>query len=195
MTFRKTQREVEDIMKSVAKLLLEVTDDKTVRIPYGASSKTGSAPPHSPESKVCYVHVTPTDDGYGQKHHISYINGATESDGMTEVDEYTEEYAVIFSCYGPECYDRARAIRDGLYGIAVHRLLVKERIHLKPGIPPIVQTHDLVNTQWVQRCDVHVTFYSTVRVERANAVQNIENVRITLNVKGKSLAFGARDRE
>jgi hypothetical protein len=42
------------------------------------------------------VSVNPTDDGYGKAHHIRYENGSTDT-LLTEVDEYTEEYAVIFS--------------------------------------------------------------------------------------------------
>lgn len=192
MTVKLSQREVEDLMKSVARLLLGVpaTDNTAVRIPYGASSKTGSAPVHSPESNVCYIHVQPTDDGYGQQHHINYKNGATNDDGMTEVDEYTEEYAVIFSCYGQDSYDRARLIRDGLYGNAVKRILGEKHIHLKPGIPPLVQTHELMNTQWVKRCDVTVMFYAYVCIERENVVQPIEQVSITIKISDKSLSYG-----
>ena len=197
MTFQKTQREIEDLMKSVARLLLNlpITDNTTVRIPYGATSKTGSAPAHNPQSSVCYIYVSPTDDGYGRQHHIRYINGASNDDGMTEADEYTEEYAVIFSCYGPDSYDRARLIRDGLYGIAVKNLLGAEKIYLKAGLPPLVQTHEIVNTQWVKRCDVTATFYAYVRIERENAVQPIEHVTITLQTPSKSFPYTGKCRK
>jgi hypothetical protein len=192
VTVNLTQREVEDMMMDVARLLLGIddTDNASVRIPYGASSETGSAAAHSPEKSVCYVHVEPTDDGYGVQHHKSYQNGATESDGMTEVDEYTEEYAVIFSCYGPDSYDRARLIRDGLFSLEVKRMLGARRVYFKPSTPPLAQTHDVINTQWVKRCDLTATFYAYVRIERENAVQNIEQVNITIATPTKSLSYG-----
>ncbi len=192
MIIKLTQREVEDLMMDVARLLLGVpaTDNTSVRIPYGASSKTGSAATHSPEKSVCYVHVEPTDDGYGVQHHISYENGATESDGMTEVDEYTEEYAVIFSCYGPDGYDRARTIRDGLFTLEIKRLLGARRVHFKVAVPPLAQTYEIMNTQWVKRCDLTATFYAYVRTERENAVQPIEQVNITIGTPNKSLSYG-----
>lgn len=192
MTVDRTHREVEDLMKSVARLLLGIpaTDNTTVRIPYGATSKTGSAPAHKPENSVCYVHVAPTDDGYAQQHQISYKNGATNDDGMTEVDEYTEEYAVIFSCYGQDSHDRARLIRDGLFGMEVKRMLGAQRVHFKPTVPPIVQTHETMSTQWVKRCDVAATFYAYVCIERKNVVQPIEQVSITLKLPNKTLSYG-----
>lgn len=184
MTIDRTLAEVEDLMVAIARLTLGVPEDdhSGIRIAYGANSKTGSAPMHDPQDSVCYVYVNPTDDGYGKQHHISYINGA---DGyMDEVDEYTEEYAVTFSLYSGDSYDRARALRDGIYGAAVKELLWGKHIHPKMGIPPLVQTHENMNTIWVKRCDIIVTFYAKVRVERESAVKNIEHVNINIQ-KGK----------
>ena len=100
--------------------------------------------------------------------------------GMTEVDEYTEEYAVIFSCYGHDAYDRARLIRDGIYGIAVKEFLSQKHIHPKTGITPVVQTHEIINAEWVKRCDVTVTFYAFVRIERENAANSIEKANVVI---------------
>ena len=185
MTVDRTLKEVEDLMVSVARLTLGIpeTDDSAIRIPYGAGSATGNAPMHSPAESVCYVYVTPTDDGYGRHHHITYINGAENDDSMTEVDEYTEEYAVIFSLYGQDAYDRARKLRDGIYGVKVKEFLWGKHIHPKTEIPQIVQAHDIINTQWVKRCDVTVTFYAYVCIERANAIGNIEKIVITLKTQ------------
>jgi len=105
---------------------------------------------------------------------------------MTEVDEYTEEYAVVFSCYGQDAYDRARQLRDGIYGLTARELLRSNRIHPKTGIPAVVQTHEIINTQWVKRCDLTVTFYSYIRIERENTVGNIEEVSITFKAGNKT---------
>jgi hypothetical protein len=182
VTFNKTQHEVEELLKSIVRLLLNIpeTDNTSIRIPYGASSNTGSAPAHVAKNGVCYIYVSPTDDGYGQQHHIRYTNGKTEEDGMTEVDEYTEEYSVTFSCYGPDSHDRARSIRDGFYSNAVHRILDKEKFYLKSGVPAIAQTHETIKTEWVKRNDVTLIFYAYVRIERENAVQPIEKVDISM---------------
>ena len=181
MTILKTLREVEDLMTALARLVLGIfdADGGAVRIPYGAGSATGSAPAHNPKDSVCYVYVSPTDDGYGQQHHLSYADGGDGED-LTEIDEYTEEYAVIFSFYGQDSYDRARSLRDGMYGVAVKEFLRGKDIYPKTGIPPIVVTHEVINTQWVKRCDLTVTFYSYVRIEREDAVGSIEEVRVSL---------------
>jgi hypothetical protein len=191
MTIDRTFAEVEDLMKSLARLLLEVpdTDNNSVRIPYGASSATGSAPAHTPTKSVCYVYVNPTDDGYGQQHHITYKDGANGDDDLTEVDDYTEEYAVIFSFYGHDAYDRARLLRDGIYGVAAKVFLWRKHIHPKTVIPPIVQTHEVVNAQWVARCDVTVTFYAHIRIERENELGSIEKVGITFKTPKKTVPY------
>ena len=92
---------------------------------------------------------------------------------------------MIFSCYGKDGYDNARLIRDGIYGIAVKELLHREKVYPKTGIPPLVQTHEVINTMWVRRCDVTVTFYTYVHVERENAVNWIEHANIIFNADGK----------
>ena len=188
MMIFKTLREVEDLMVSVARLALELpeTDHGAVRIPYGAASATGGAPAHNPQNSVCYIYVTPTDDGYGQQHHLSYVNGAEVDDDMTEVDEYTEEYAVIFSFYGQDAYDRVRLLRDRMYGVAVKEFLWGKHIHPKMEIPQIVQAHEIFNTQWVKRCDVTVTFYAYTRIERESEIGNIDKVNITFKTNTKT---------
>jgi hypothetical protein len=195
MTINRTLREVEDLMVALVRLTLNIPADADgIRMAYGAGSKTGSAAVHNPENSMIYVYVNPTDDGYGQQHHLSYINGENvldengnellDADGnnvtyeMTEVDEYTEQYAVNFSLYGQDAYDRARTLRDGVYGVAVKEFLWGTHIHQKVGLPALVQTHELINTIWVKRCDVNVVFYAKVRIERENAVKNIESVSI-----------------
>jgi hypothetical protein len=168
-------------MIALVRLTLKIPDEDQagVRIAYGASSKTGSAPVHNPENSVCYIYVNPTDDGYGKQHHISYVNGEQQPDSMREVDDYTEEYAVTFSFYGGDAYDRARKHRDSIYSLAVKEFLSETHIHPKMGIPAIVQTHDNINTFWVKRCDLTVTFYAHVRIVRENTVSNIEEINIS----------------
>jgi hypothetical protein len=181
-TINRTLEETEDLMMELARFTLGIPadDNKEVRIAYGANSTTGSAPSHNPKNSVCYVYVNPTDDGYGQQHHITHINGEEETEGnMTEVDNYTEQYAVIFSLYGSDAYDRARKLRDEIYGSAVKEFLWRKHIYPRVGIPEIIQTHEILNTFWVKRCDVTVIFYAHVRIVRENAVKNIETVEIT----------------
>ena len=186
MTIDRTLHEVEDLMVKLVQLTLNIPDDDDgIRMAYSASSKTGSAPIHEPEDSMIYVYVNPTDDGYGQQHHLSYLNGKEVAGDMTEVDEYTEEYAVIFSLYGPDAYDRARTLREGIYGVAVKEFLWGKHIHPKMGIPAIVQTHEPINTYWVKRCDLNVVFYAKVRIEREKAVKNIEKVNVTIKHEPK----------
>lgn len=174
-----TLRQVEDIFLEVAREMLGIPEDNsTVRLAYGASSQTGSAPMHDPQKNVCYVTVNPTNDGYGDQHHISY-DSSKESGLLTEVDEYTEEYSLIFSCYGADSYNNARKIRDGLYGEKCRKFLRGYKIYLVAGSTQLGSAREIIDTRWVERCDLTATFYSTARVERADAVGSIDEVNIS----------------
>lgn len=169
---------MEDIFLEVTREILGIPEDNsTVRLAYGASSQTGSAPMHDPKSSVCYVTVNPTNDGYGNQHHIRY-DSAEGRDLLTEVDEYTEEYSVIFSCYGTDSYDKARKIRDGLYGEKSKKFLCDYKIYFVVGSPQLISAREIIDTRWVERCDLTATFYSTVHVEREDTVGSIDEVNI-----------------
>lgn len=133
---------------------------------------------HDTRSSVCYVTVTSTNDGYGNQHHIRY-ESAEGSDLLTEVDEYTEEYSVIFSCYGTDAHDKARKIRDGLYGEKSRKFLRGYKIYFVVGSPQLIPAREIIDTRWVERCDLTAAFYSTVRVERADTVGRIDEVNIS----------------
>ena len=151
MQIRLTMKQVEDLMLDAARLILNMPNDNwRVRLAYGAGSTSGSAPTHDYTQNVCYVTVNPYDDGYGKPHHIHYDNGEPDT-LLTEVDEYTEEYAVIFSCYGDAAYEFGRTIRDGLYGAAAKRLFHPHKFHLVPGTPQLIQTREVLNSNWVNR--------------------------------------------
>jgi hypothetical protein len=171
--------EIEDLMLDAVRLILEIPDDNaSVRLAYGANSPTGSAPAHNIKDSVCYIAVSLTDDGYGKQHHISYANGEP-GELLTEIDEYTEEYAVIFSCYGGDAYERARTIRDGLYGNAAKRHFHARYVHFVVGSPQLIQTREVINGAWVRRCDFTATFYAYTRVERTDAVDWFDRANIT----------------
>lgn len=175
-----TLRQVEDIFLEAAREILEIPEDNsTVRLAYGADSKTGSAPNHNVTGNVCYVIISPVNDGYENQHHIGY-DSAEGSDLLTEVDEYTEEYSVLFSCYGADSYEMARKIRDGLYGEKCKSLLRGYKIYFVVGSPRLISASEMINTRWVDRCDLTAEFYSSVRVERADAVGRIDKVAVNL---------------
>ncbi len=181
-----SMEQIEDIMLELTRQILKIPEDNSVvRLAYGARSATGSAPMHNISQSVCYVAVNPADDGYGKQHHIHYEKGA-EGKLLTEVDEYTEEYEVIFSCYGSDAYDKARIIRDGLYGVKARTILHKEKIHFVVGMPRLIQTREIIDTSWVRRCDFTALFYVWTRIERPDEMNWYEKAKITFNPTSKN---------
>jgi len=182
-----TMTVVEDLMLDAVRLIMNMPDDNSrIRLAYGAGSDSGSSPMHDYKESVCYVTVNPYDDGYGKLHHVHYENGEP-NELLTEVDEYTEEYSVIFSCYGDVAYEFARTVRDGLYSAKAKRLFHPQKVHLVPGIPPLIQTREIINTSWVRRCDFTAVFYTYARAERPDTMDWYEQVDISLKTsQGRS---------
>lgn len=171
---------MEDIFLEATRKILEIpNDNSTVRLAYGAGSETGTAPAHNMKKSVCYVTVSPTDDGYGNQHHIHY-ESSEESELLTEVDEYTEEYSVLFSCYGSDAYDKARKIRDGLYSNICKDYLHQLGLHYVVHSAQLVPAREYIETRWVNRCDLTANFYSAARIERAGAVDYVDKVNVNL---------------
>jgi hypothetical protein len=178
--------EIEDLFRKVAMTILGIPekDNKTVRMPFGSSAETGSAPGFSREENVCFIYVIPADDGYGQQQHVSYEvpdDWDEEADGpvmLTRVEKYTDIYDIRFACYGPKGYDWARKIKTDLLKDKIRKLLRGSSFFLKVGIPPIVPTHESYEGSWWRRFDLTATFYAAVRTEQPGAVGTIENVTI-----------------
>lgn len=167
-------------MLETARRSLEIPDDNsTVRLAYGARSPTGSAPMHNPDKDVVYVTVNYTDDGYGKQHHTSY-ECPEGADKLTEVDEYTEEYAVMFSCYGKAAFENARKLRDYMYSEESKKHFRQYKTYFKVGSQQIIPARELIDTKWVNRCDFTAEFYTTVRIERADAIGWVESVEVSL---------------
>jgi hypothetical protein len=63
-----------------------------------------------------------------------------------------------FSCYGESAYEFGRTIRDGLYGAKARGMFHEQKFHLVPETPQLIQTRELVDSSWVQRCDFTAVF-------------------------------------
>ena len=73
-----------------------------------------------------------------------------------------EELEILASFYGPNCQDFASQLRDGVYlGQNRENLLINDMGLV--GVGEIQAVPELINQQWVNRCDVKVTIRRQIR--------------------------------
>lgn len=175
-----THNEIEDLMRAVVCLLLEIpdNDNKAIRFPYGSSAQTGSAPGIARDMDVCFVYIVPADDGYGQQRHVSF-EPDPDGDMLTRVDEHTDIYDVRFVLYGPNSFERARRLKDGLTREDTRKLLKESGFFVRSGIPPLSHVQEIREGDWWTRYDVSPRFYSFVRIETPGFIGPIESASIT----------------
>lgn len=175
-----TLKEIEDIFLEMTRLILGIPNDNaTVRLDYGGGSPTGSSPAHNPKKSTCYLSVSLADDGYCKQKHIHY-EAQEDSDKLMQVMEFTEQYAVTFSYYGADSFDKARKIVAGLHGEENKAFLHSYDIHLL-NCGNIVPARELIDTSWVSRSDFTAVFTTAARFEKPDAVNGVTEVAINLN--------------
>ena len=93
----------------------------------------------------------------------------------------------MFVNYGPNAYEFARDLRDGLNRESIKELFKKNNFFHVPDFPAIKRVPELINGQWWNRVDFTAVFYEYVR--REETIKTIESVNIeaTAVSKGKEL--------
>jgi len=112
----------------------------------------------------CAVGVTTQDPhDYPYEKHNSAGNGTDTLTSWSRV-------SVLVSFYGPNCQGNASVLRDGIY-VAQNRDLLRTAGLVLRDAGTLTAVPDIENAQWVNRCDLPVTF------EREIArIYNIENI-------------------
>lgn len=125
-----------------------------------------ATPPTQPDPTVNWVALGILA---GTPDYSPYIRHDGTGDG-TSTSQRHEDFALMASFYGPGCRGLAAVLRDGLY-IDQNRETLRANGIALVDIGAITAVPDLVNNQWINRCDVTVNFRR--RVDRTYAVLNI----------------------
>ena len=174
----KSIKDIETIFKKVVLTILNLnpkTNPKRVRTPWGARSN--SAPSFGRDEDVCFVYVLPQDNSYTRQRNKRYVDRGGRD--LVEIEEYIEVHHINFSNYGPNAYECARDIRDGLFSHEIRRFLREHNISLIPDVSAMVRVPELIQSEWWNRVDISARFNEFVRRECEMPV--IEN--ISINVK------------
>ena len=133
-----------------------------------------SAPNLFTEKDICFIQPLPEDNAYNRQRDIRYIHES--GDDMTAVDEHTDVHNVLFINYGPNAYEFARKIRNGLHRDNIRRFLRLNKFALVTDVPAIRRVPELVNANWVNRADVSAVFNQFVRI--TGTMRTIEQVGV-----------------
>ena len=157
----KTIRELEDIFREMLRLILRFDVDDPDRVWFSWNRK-GESVPVIKGGNACYVALTPIDDNYNRLRDIRHVDEGIRD--MVTYDEHTDVYEVHFVNYGPEAYESARAIRDGLFTDRVRRHLRLHDIALITDVPAIIRLPELHGADWANRADLKARFNVFVRL-------------------------------
>ena len=117
--------------------------------------------PRMPDITVdwCAVGVTVTDTERG----AAYVTHDGSGDGHDDLVRH-EQLEVLASLYGPSAARNAALLRDGLQ-IAQNRAALDAQGMAFVEAGPVRTVPELVNEQWLRRCDVSLTLRRVVRRE------------------------------
>lgn len=163
-----TLKQIEDLFQSLTCTLLGLnpaapsSQDK-VRIAW----PVGGAPAWKINQDIAFLRITPVPDPYTQQRETNYQQD-TAGVAVNVVASYTRVHSVHWVVYGPNSFENAETIRNGIFLFATKSTLAAKNLHLILDVPPVVRVPELFNGQWWQRADLQarfnekVTRYSTV---------------------------------
>ena len=167
----KTIQELSDIFREMLRLILRFDAGDRNRVAFSWNSKGESVP--VVKGNVCYVALTPVDDNYNRLRDIRYVDEGERD--LVAYDEHTDVYEVHFVNYGPEAFESARAIRNGLFTDRVRRHLRLHDMALITDVPAVIRLPELHGADWANRADLKARFNVFVRL--VDEMMTYERVR------------------
>ena len=168
-----TLEQIENIFQSLTCSLTGLDRNKGVRIAW----PTGGSPAWKIHENVVFLKISPASDNYTQQRETEYQDD-TQNDVKKVIAAYTRVHLVQWIIYGPDSYDNAETIRNGIYLPATKSTLAVNNLHLILDVPPVVRLPELFNGQWWQRCDFQVRFNE--KVIRYSTVPYLTGANITI---------------
>ena len=162
--------EIENLFREIVLDILNLDPKENhsrVRFPWGSNldemSDIGSAPAFRREDDVCMIYALPYDDPYnrGRERHTEDHGGRD----LVLVDTHTDVHQLMFANYGPNAYECARDIRDGLFLQDIRRKLHRNNFALVTDCSAVRRVPELWEGSWWNRVDFTAVFNELVRRE------------------------------
>lgn len=166
--------EIEELICNVTVdiLGLDETASERVRIAW----PTDGAPAWKISDDVIFIRVYPRDDPYGQQK--SFTQVVNDDESITQTEGYTNVIAVDWILYGPNSYDDADTIRNGL---THNKILRTNNMHLIFNRPAPVRFPELFNGQWWERSSL--TAYFNHLVSREYVIPTIAAAKVVIKTE------------
>lgn len=151
-----TQTQLENLFQSLTSTILNTTDPSVVRI----SWPTDGSPSWSINQDICFVQVTPVDNGYNQQMMTDYsvLDANTANANLT----YTAGVRVSWTLYGPSASDNADVIRYSLFTDSTTSTLMASNVALVTDVPMPIRSPELFNGEWWNRASLYANFNELV---------------------------------
>ena len=175
--------EIEDLFREIVLAILHLDPEKNhsrVRFPWGSNlddmSDEGSAPVFKRSDDVCMIYALPYDNQYNRtrERHVEDHGGI----GLVMADTHTDVHQFTFANYGPNAYECARDIRDGLFRQDIKRMLHSNNFALVTDCPAPKRVPEFWDGKWWNRVDFTAVFNELVR--RESEMLTFEQFRFTV---------------
>lgn len=127
---------------------------------------------------IIFINLDEQNDDYAKQ-----VDSTFKTEGGT-VKRYmarTRVWRVLFSVYGPNSYEIANNIKDGMFTQKIHDALSKHAVFLIPNLPLCVQVNELFAGRWWDRWDLSLNFNELYQMP-VDDIGSIDNLRITTNI-------------
>lgn len=129
-----------------------------------------SAPGWAITDDLFFLRITPIDNPYIKQRDVTYS-------GENKTTAYTRVHSVNWIVYGPNSFENAETLRNGLYGAD----LSSSNLYIVPDIPAPKRVPELFNGRWWERSDLSATYYE--RVIRQDSITTIQGVNIQIKTE------------
>lgn len=107
------------------------------------------------DDNIVFLNLSEMDDEYGKQNDSIYV---TENDTVIRKRGRTRVWELLCTIYGPESYDIANQIKDGVFTEKVRRTLSQGGVFLVPDMPVCRYVPELYAGRWWNRYDVALHF-------------------------------------
>jgi len=177
------QKDIEDLFQSLTTRMLGLATKDINLKPINqdrvrVSWPTGGAPAWKITEDIVFLRVNNADAPITRQRETEYAYNNLDVHNAKRTTSYTRVRTVNFILYGPNSFDNADVIRNGLYLPEYREELAKKNLFMILDVPMPIRFPELFNGQWWERTDFTVSFNELVK--RQGTVPWIKSTNIKL---------------
>ena len=154
-----------------------INADKFIRFKYPESGQ----PDWKISQDIVFINLFERDEDYAKQVDSRF---KTENGTVMRYMARTRVWQVLFTVYGPNAYDIANKIKDGVFRQSVHNLLSRSSVFLIPHLPSIIQVNELFAGRWWNRWDLTLHFNELYEMT-PDDIGHIETVSVSTQVNNR----------